>query len=87
MNSVPWLTFASDPHYKDITVRQMVTHTSGMPDVEDYEWNRPEFDDGALNAMCEASKTRLSSGSPVINSDTATWRLKYSAIWSVRCRE
>jgi CubicO group peptidase (beta-lactamase class C family) len=37
-----------DPRYKEITVRQMVTHTSGMPDVENYDWNRPEFDDGAL---------------------------------------
>lgn len=26
----------------------MVTHTSGMPDVEDYEWNKPQNDDGAL---------------------------------------
>ena len=26
----------------------MVTHTSGMPDVEDYEWDKPQYDDGAL---------------------------------------
>jgi CubicO group peptidase (beta-lactamase class C family) len=26
----------------------MVTHTSGMPDVEDYEWAKPQYDDGAL---------------------------------------
>jgi CubicO group peptidase (beta-lactamase class C family) len=37
-----------DPRYKDITVRQMVTHTSGMPDVKNYGWNQPEYDDGAL---------------------------------------
>jgi CubicO group peptidase (beta-lactamase class C family) len=37
-----------DPRYKDITVRQMVTHTSGMPDVENYDWDKPEYDDGAL---------------------------------------
>jgi CubicO group peptidase (beta-lactamase class C family) len=37
-----------DPRYKDITVRQMVTHTSGMPDVKNYDWNQPEYDDGAL---------------------------------------
>jgi CubicO group peptidase (beta-lactamase class C family) len=37
-----------DPCYASITVRQMVTHTSGMPDVQDYLWNKPEYDDGAL---------------------------------------
>jgi CubicO group peptidase (beta-lactamase class C family) len=37
-----------DPRYKEITVRQMVTHTSGMPDVENYYWNQPEYDDGSL---------------------------------------
>lgn len=37
-----------DPRYASITVRQMVTHTSGMPDVEDYLWSKPEYDDGAL---------------------------------------
>jgi CubicO group peptidase (beta-lactamase class C family) len=38
----------NDQRFKDITIRQMVTHTSGMPDVENYYWNRPEYDDGAL---------------------------------------
>ena len=37
-----------DPRAKTITVRQLLTHTSGMPDVEDYEWDRPQYDDGAL---------------------------------------
>jgi CubicO group peptidase (beta-lactamase class C family) len=37
-----------DPRYKEITVRQMITHTSGMPDVTDYKWDKPEYDDGAL---------------------------------------
>jgi CubicO group peptidase (beta-lactamase class C family) len=38
----------NDPRYRSITVRQMLTHTSGMPDVEDYEWNKPQYDDAAL---------------------------------------
>ncbi|HXZ42757.1 MAG TPA: serine hydrolase domain-containing protein [Terriglobales bacterium] len=38
----------ADERYKVITVRQMVTHTSGMPDVEDYEWDKPQYDAGAL---------------------------------------
>jgi CubicO group peptidase (beta-lactamase class C family) len=37
-----------DARYNAITIRQMVTHTSGMPDVQDYEWNNPVYDDGAL---------------------------------------
>jgi CubicO group peptidase (beta-lactamase class C family) len=28
-----------DPRFRFITVRQMLTHTSGMPDVEDYLWD------------------------------------------------
>ena len=26
----------------------MVTHTSGMPDVINYQWDKPVYDDGAL---------------------------------------
>jgi CubicO group peptidase (beta-lactamase class C family) len=37
-----------DSRYKEITVRQMLTHTSGMPDVKNYDWDKPEYDDGAL---------------------------------------
>ncbi len=36
-----------DPHYKEITIKQMLTHTSGIPDEDDYEWDKPQFDDGA----------------------------------------
>jgi CubicO group peptidase (beta-lactamase class C family) len=44
---LPYFRVADD-RYQTITVRQMVTHTSGMPDVEDYEWDKPQYDDGAL---------------------------------------
>ena len=44
---LPYFRLA-DQRYRIITVRQMVAHTSGMPDVTDYEWDRPQFDDGAL---------------------------------------
>jgi CubicO group peptidase (beta-lactamase class C family) len=44
---VPYFRLA-DPRYKDITVRHMVTHTSGMPDVKNYYWDKPEYDDGSL---------------------------------------
>jgi CubicO group peptidase (beta-lactamase class C family) len=37
----------NDERYKEITIRQMLSHISGMPDVRDYEWDKPEYDDGA----------------------------------------
>ena len=37
-----------DDRYRDITIQQMLSHVSGMPDVEDYEWDTPQYDEGAL---------------------------------------
>jgi CubicO group peptidase (beta-lactamase class C family) len=37
-----------DPRGASITIRQLLTHTSGLPDVIDYEWGHPQTDDGAL---------------------------------------
>ncbi len=37
-----------DDRYKKITIRQMLNHTSGMPDEDDYEWDKPQYDVGAL---------------------------------------
>lgn len=37
-----------DPRFRQITVRQLLTHTSGMPDIKDFHWEYPEYDDGAL---------------------------------------
>lgn len=45
-----------DPRYIKITIRQMLTHTSGMPDVKDYEWNKPQDDDGALERYVRSLK-------------------------------
>lgn len=36
-----------DSLYQQITIKQMLTHTSGIPDVQDYEWDKPQFDEGA----------------------------------------
>ena len=43
---LPYFRLA-DERYGDISIRQMLDHTSGMPDVEDYEWDNPQSDDGA----------------------------------------
>lgn len=38
-----------DPRYKEITVRQMLTHTSGLAaESGGYNWHKPETDEGAL---------------------------------------
>jgi CubicO group peptidase (beta-lactamase class C family) len=37
-----------DPRHSAVTVRQMLSHTSGMPDVDDYEWEKAVADEGAL---------------------------------------
>ncbi len=37
-----------DERYPTLTIRQFLTHSSGMPDVEDYHWDNPEYDEGAL---------------------------------------
>ena len=44
---LPYFTLA-DERASRITIRQMLSHTGGMPDEEDYGWDRPEYDDGAL---------------------------------------
>ena len=36
-----------DERYKIITIKQMLNHTSGMPDIEDYEWDKAISDEGA----------------------------------------
>jgi CubicO group peptidase (beta-lactamase class C family) len=37
-----------DPRAAKVTVRQVLTHTAGMPDVTDYDWGHPQYDPGAL---------------------------------------
>jgi CubicO group peptidase (beta-lactamase class C family) len=41
---LPDFTLA-DERYHQITVQQMLSHTAGMPDTDDYGWDRPEYDD------------------------------------------
>ena len=44
---LPYFQLA-DTRASAITVRQMLSHTSGMPDVKDYEWEKAVADEGAL---------------------------------------
>lgn len=40
-----WL---GDERSQSITVEHVLTHTSGMPDPEDHDWEHPEYDENAL---------------------------------------
>ena len=52
-----------DEGYKSITIKQMLNHTSGMPDVEDYEWEKAVADEGAAERYTRslADKKLISS--------------------------
>ncbi|WZL72583.1 serine hydrolase [Clostridiaceae bacterium 35-E11] len=45
-----------DDRYKKITVLQLLSHTSGMPDCLDYGWDKPEYDEGALERYVRGLK-------------------------------
>jgi CubicO group peptidase (beta-lactamase class C family) len=43
---LPYFKLADD-RYKDITLKQLLNHTSGLPDVKDFEWEKAAEDTGA----------------------------------------
>ena len=47
---LPYFTL-DDERAQAITIRQMLNHTSGMPDVDDYEWATPQLDAGAAERL------------------------------------
>ena len=54
---LPYFELA-DEDCREITIRQMLSHTSGMPDVEDYEWQTPQYDDGAAERFVRSVSDR-----------------------------
>jgi CubicO group peptidase (beta-lactamase class C family) len=53
---LPYFRLADD-RYRSITIRQMLNHTSGMVDVEDYEWGSPQYDEGAAERFVREMAT------------------------------
>lgn len=47
-----------DDRYKNITIRHMLTHSSGIPDVTNYYWNNPEYDSTALEEYVRDLKNK-----------------------------
>lgn len=60
---LPYFKLA-DERYKDITVLQMLNHTSGMPDVRDYEWDKPQYDTGAAERYVRSLKEERMIAAP-----------------------
>lgn len=54
----------ADERYRQITVRQMLTHTSGMPDTDDYGWDQPEYDDRALERYVHSLENEILIATP-----------------------
>lgn len=64
---LPYFEMA-DERYHQVTIKHMLTHTSGLPDVEDYEWNNPQYDEGALERY-----VRSLASQPMIGDPGAGW--------------
>lgn len=65
----PFITYVpffklDDVRYREITVQQMLSHVSGMPDVENYEWDRPQYDDGALERYLRSQSSKRLLAAP-----------------------
>jgi CubicO group peptidase (beta-lactamase class C family) len=45
----------NDERYREIKIRQMLSHTSGIPDTVNYNWDKPEFDAGALERFVRST--------------------------------
>ena len=58
-----------DKRARTITIRQLLGHLAGMPDVTDYRWNHPEYDDGSLERY-----VRGLSDSTLIAAPGAVWQ-------------
>jgi CubicO group peptidase (beta-lactamase class C family) len=61
---LPYFKLDSE-QYKVITIQHMLSHVSGMPDVMDYEWDKPQYDAGALERYVRSlaeEKTRRKPG-------------------------
>lgn len=60
---LPYFILA-DERYRVITIRQMLNHTSGMGDVEDYAWEQGQSDEGALERYTRSLANATLIGAP-----------------------
>lgn len=62
-NYLPYFRLA-DERYPLPTIQQMLSHVSGMPDTDDYGWDRPEHDEGALERYVRSLRGERLIGDP-----------------------
>jgi CubicO group peptidase (beta-lactamase class C family) len=53
-----------DPRLQAVTLRQMLAHISGMPDVDDYEWGNSYAEDDALERYARSLTEQKLIGDP-----------------------
>lgn len=65
--SLPYFRL-DDERYRQITLRQVLSHTSGMPDMDENEYDElvahPEYDDGAAERYVRALSSRKMIAAP-----------------------
>ena len=71
----------ADERARAINIRHLLTHTSGLPDVDDYGWDAPELDDHALERFVYSQARRMLLFSP--GSDFAYSNLAYSMLGAI----
>jgi CubicO group peptidase (beta-lactamase class C family) len=54
----------NDERVRAITIRQMLSHLSGIPDVTDYHWDKPEYDDKALERFVRSISSQKLVAAP-----------------------
>lgn len=64
-----------DQRYKSVTIQHLLTHTSGIPDTDDYDWHKPKYDSLALREYClqyiKTKKLRFEPGTKFEYSNVA----------------
>ncbi len=59
MDVLPFVSIA-DKRYGEIKIHHMLTHTSGMADVEEYRWDMPKTDETALKGYAVSDEVKNS---------------------------
>ncbi len=60
---LPWFHMADD-RFEAITIRQLLSHTSGLSDITDYGWDQPEYDAGALERYVRSLSSQTLLAAP-----------------------
>lgn len=71
----------NDERYKEITIRQILSHTSGIGDVWDYEWDKPQYDEQAAERFVRSLKDEKLRFAP--NSDWAYSNMGFDILGDV----